>query len=570
LYCETLRQVPADTDIAGHQLLIRGGYLQALAAGIYSLLPLGQRVRHKIETILRQEMDAAGAQEVQMPVVQPADLWRESGRWAEIGAEMARFRDRGEREMLLAMTHEEVIADLLRKGLRSYRQLPVVLYQLQTKFRDEPRARGGLIRAREFTMKDAYSAHATSEDLDRFYPTMLAAYERIFARAGLPVLAVQADVGMMGGTQAHEFMFLSEIGEDVLVLCDACGYAANRQVATFRKDDPATEEQRPLEEIPTPHTATIADLADLLQVPEARTAKATFFMAGERLIFAVVRGDMEVNETKLANAVGATELRPARPEDLAGTGIVPGYASPIGITGALVVVDDLAARSPNLVAGANREGYHLLNTNVPRDYQPDLITDIAAAFERAPCPTCGAPMRLARGVEVGNTFKLGTRYSAALGVQYLDSTGQMRDVVMGSYGIGVGRLMACIAESHRDGRGLIWPPSVAPYHVYLVGLDQEDAAIRDAAEALYAGLLEDGIEVLYDDRDERAGVKFNDADLLGMPLRATVSRRSLRNEAVELKWRAGGEAWQAPLGDTLAVIRAAVAGDGSASSAAVP
>ncbi|MFN8517246.1 MAG: proline--tRNA ligase, partial [Chloroflexia bacterium] len=341
LFCETLRQNPADAEVAGHQLLLRGGFVQPLAAGISSLLPLGQRVRRKVEAILREEMDAAGGQEITMPVVQPGDLWRESGRWQAIGPELARFRDRGDRDMVLAMTHEEAVTDLLRRQIRSYRQLPVMLYQIQTKFRDEPRARGGLIRTREFTMKDGYSCHTSVADLDRYYPRMYQAYFNVFRRAGLAPLAVLSDTGMMGGTMAHEFMFVNAIGEDTLFLCDGCGYAANREVATFRKDDPPSEELLPLEEVATPGTATIAALADFLGVPASRTAKATFFMGDGKLIFAVVRGDMEVNEIKLANVAGVGEVRPATVEELTGTGIVPGYASPIGIRGALVVVDDL-------------------------------------------------------------------------------------------------------------------------------------------------------------------------------------------------------------------------------------
>ncbi|MGN6812791.1 MAG: proline--tRNA ligase [Thermomicrobiales bacterium] len=565
LFCETLRQTPADTDVAGHQLLLRGGFVQPLAAGIYSFLPLGQRVRQKIEQILREEMDAIGGQEIAMPVVQPAELWQESGRWQSIGAELVRLRDRGERDLVLAMTHEEVVTDLLRRQVHSYRQLPVTLYQLQTKFRDEPRARGGLIRTREFTMKDAYSCHAAVADLDRYYPRMYQAYFNVFRRAGLEPLAVLADVGMMGGPMAQEFRALTDIGEDPLALCDNCGYAANRQVATFQKPDPPAEAPLPLEPVATPETPTIASLAALLAIPTARTAKATFFMAGERLIFAVARGDMEVNETKLANAVGATELRPATVDELAGTGIVPGYASPIGVTGATIVLDDLVARSPNLVAGANQPGYHLLNTNYPRDYAADIVTDIAAAYAGAPCPRCAAPLRLVRGVEIGNTFKLGTRYSAALDATFLDRDGQTRPIVMGCYGIGVGRLMACIAELHRDEHGLIWPATVAPFDVYLVGLDLTDDAIRAAADDLYARLHAAGLAVLYDDRDERAGVKFNDADLLGLPLRLTLGRRAHQQGAVELRLRATGETHLLPLSDApaaaaehLARLRAAI------------
>jgi len=560
LFCETLRQNPADTEVAGHQLLIRGGFIQTLAAGIYSFLPLGERVKTRIENIMREEMNAIEGQEISMPVVHPAELWQETGRWYDIGAELVRFRDRSERDMVLAMTHEEVVADLLRKQIRSYRQLPIMLYQIQTKFRDEPRARGGLIRVREFVMKDAYSCHTSFEDLDRYYPLVYGAYFNVFRRAGIEVIAVESDVGMMGGTMAHEFMFLSEIGEDQLVLCAACGYAANRQIATFRKTVPPAEELKPLEEVATPDTRTIAALAAMLGVPESRTAKAAFFMAGERLIFAVVRGDMEVNETKLANAVGVAELRSARADELEAAGIVAGYASPIGLEGVTVVVDDLIERSPNLVAGANKAGYHLLNTNFPRDYRADVATDIVETYDGAPCPVCGRSVRMVRGVEVGNIFKLGTKYSKALGATFLDEQGQSHDIVMASYGIGVGRLMACIAEECRDERGLIWPVTVAPFEVYLVGLDLDEAPVCEAAEDLYRALTAAGIEVLYDDRRERAGVKFNDADLLGMPLRVTVSRRTLQNESVELKVRSDTGVWQEPLAEAVTEIGASLDG----------
>lgn len=555
LFAETLRQNPADAETAGHQLLVRGGYVQPLAAGIYSFLPLGERIRHKVERILREEMEAAGGQEVSLPVVHPAELWQETGRWYDIGPELVRFTDRGERNMVLAMTHEEVIADLLRKQVRSYRQLPVVLYQIQTKFRDEPRARGGLLRVREFVMKDAYSCHPSFADLDRFYPSMYNAYFNAFRRCGIDVIAVQSDVGMMGGTMAHEFMFISDIGEDRIVRCEHCGYAANLQVATFGKEDPQCEKPAPLQEVSTPNTQTIAALAALLEIPESRTAKAAFFMSDDRLIFAVVRGDLEVNETKLAHAVQTTELRPARADELEAAGIVAGYASPIGVEGVTVVVDDLIARSPNLVAGANRAGFHLLNTNFPRDYRGDIVTDIASANEGAPCSVCGAQLAIVRGVEVGNTFKLGTKYSEALGATFLNEEGESQYVVMGSYGIGVGRLIGCIAEACHDERGIIWPVTVAPYEVYLVGLDLDDDSIRGACERLYGEMLQEAIEVLYDDRKERAGVKFNDADLLGMPVRLTVSRRTVQNDAAELKTRTDGEARQVPMDEVIPAVK---------------
>ncbi|HZU13452.1 MAG TPA: proline--tRNA ligase [Chloroflexota bacterium] len=537
LFAETLRQAPADADAPGYQFLLRGGFVQPLAAGIFTYLPLGMRVKEKVERIMREEMNAIGGQEVVMPVVHPAELWQETGRWYSIGPELARFTARGDRQMVLAMTHEEVIADLLRRQVQSYRQLPIMLYQIQTKFRDEPRARGGMIRAREFTMKDAYSADAGEEGLDRSYRDQYEAYFRIFRRAGIEPVVVGADVGIMGGSGADEFMAILPIGEDQILLCEACGYAANRQIATFRKPQPGAEQQASLEEVATPDAATIAELAAFLGIPESETAKATFFMAGDRFIFAVVRGDMEVNETKLANAVGAADLRPARPEELAGTGIVAGYASPIGVHGVTVVVDDLVAASPNLVAGANREGYHLRNTNYGRDYTADIVTDIASAYAGAPCPRCGEPMRMERAVEVGNIFKLGTRFTEPLGVTFLDEEGREKPIIMGSYGIGVDRLIGVVAEVHHDEKGLIWPESIAPFQVYLVGLDLDDEAVLAAADTLYTQLQARRVEVLYDDRHERAGVKFNDADLLGIPLRITVSRRTVAQAAAEVKRR---------------------------------
>ncbi|HEX6507763.1 MAG TPA: proline--tRNA ligase, partial [Chloroflexota bacterium] len=417
LFCETLRQDPSGSEVAGHLLLLRGMFIQPLASGLYSFLPLGARVKSKVERILREEMEAIGGQEVLLPLVQPADLWRETGRYERVGAELTRFRDRAERDMVLAMTHEEVATDLLRRHVRTYRQLPVVLFQMQTKFRDEPRARGGLIRAREFVMKDAYSGHATSEELDTFYERIYGVYLRIFRRVGLDVLPVESDVGMMGGSMAHEFMYLSPIGEDQIAICDECGYAANAQIATFVKEG-SDEELQPLEEVATPDASTISALSTLLQIPASRTAKAAFFVADGRLIFAVVRGDMEVNETKLLNVANASELRPARADDLAGTGIVAGYASPVGVSGATVVVDDLVATSPNLVAGANRPGVHLRNTNLGRDYEAEVVADIAAVYDGAQCPRCSGPLHLQRGIEVGNTFKLGVTYSNALGASY--------------------------------------------------------------------------------------------------------------------------------------------------------
>ncbi len=569
LFGETLRAAPADVEVESHRLLLRGGFVRALAAGIFSYLPLGVRVLRKIEAVIREEMEAIGGQEIIMPVVHPAELWQRSGRWYDIDQELVRFTDRAERDMVLAMTHEEVVADLARSEVRSYRNLPRLVYQIQTKFRDDPRPRAGLIRVREFTMKDSYSLDADAAGLEEQYRNHYRAYVRIFQRVGLAdVIAVAADPGMMGGRMAHEFMYLAEIGEDTLVLCDHCGYAANRQAAHFRKPTPPVEPGRPVEKVATPGADTIATLARFLDVPESRTAKVVFFTAQvagasvresrEVLVMGLVRGDMSLHEAKLANAVKARTLRPATVPEIRAAGAVPGFASPIGVDrGSMrVVVDDLLAVSPNLVSGANEEGYHLRNVNVGRDFVPDVVADIADVFEGAPCPHCGMPLRLARGVEVGNIFQLGTRYAEALGATYLDAEGRTRPIFMGSYGIGVDRLMACVAEAHHDERGLRWPITVAPYGVHLVLLAGREADVRTKADALYDESSQAGLEVLYDDRDASAGVKFADADLIGVPLRLTVSGRSLQQGGVEVKRRDRDEVQVIPLAEAVPAARA--------------
>ena len=573
LFFRTLREIPADAEIASHQLMLRATLIHQIAAGIFDYLPLGQRIKAKVERIFREEMDAIDGQEVTLPMVHPAELWQRTGRWQAIGSDMARLKDAGGRDMCLGMTHEEVMADLAAHVVRSYRQLPCMLYQIQTKFRDERRPRGGLIRVREFTMKDAYSFDADHAGLDAYYPRVYQAYFNIFHRCGLEVLAVESDTGMMGGTMAHEFMAITPVGEDTLLICDACDYRANRQVAVFRKPDPDPAPPAALETVSTPDTTTIEDLAHFLGIPEAATAKAVFMVATvaddadgkrDRLVFAVVRGDMELNETKLTNVVKALALRPAQVEEVRAIGAEPGYGSPVGIRrdGVVVVVDDLVARSPNLVAGANQVGFHLRNVNHGRDYAADIVADIAAAADGHGGPRCGAPLRSVRGVEVGNIFKLGTKYSVAMDAVYDDEHGQARPIVMGSYGIGTGRLMASVIEARHDDAGMIWPISIAPYHVALVSLaNDRSSEVAPAADVIYRDLVGAGIEVLYDDRDERPGVKFNDADLIGLPVRVTVGGRGLRDGVVELKIRRTGETREVPLADVVASISAACEGE---------
>jgi prolyl-tRNA synthetase len=546
LFFATLRDDPSDAEMPSHRLLLRAGYVRQLGSGIYSLLPLGKRVNDRVEQIIREEQNRIGAQELEMPVVHPADIWRASGRYEAIGQELTRFKDRNGREMVLAMTHEEVVGILLADIVKSYRQLPMQVYHFQTKWRDEPRSRGGLIRVREFVMKDAYSCDRDQAGLDSSYQDQYGAYVRTFDRLGLKTVVVSSDVGIMGGSQAHEFMVLNPAGEDVLVLCENGDYAANRQVARVPKADPAPEEPLPLEEVATPGTTTIASLAAFLGIGEDRTAKAAFFVTGDgRLVTAIVRGDYEVNETKLSNVVKAVGgIRPAQAEEIKASGMEPGFGSPIGAHGTVVVVDELVASSPNLVAGANREDYHYRNVNVGREFTPDLIDDITNARAGDACPNCGQPLALRNGIEVGNIFKLGTKFSDAAGASYLGEDGQAHPIVMGSYGIGVGRNVACVVEEHHDEKGIVWPAEVAPYAAHLVSIGgAKEPRVLEVAERLHSLAAEAGDrhEILWDDRDESPGVKFTDAELLGMPWMLTVSPRSLAAGGIEVTERATGE-----------------------------
>ncbi|MDD2232311.1 MAG: proline--tRNA ligase [Sphaerochaetaceae bacterium] len=542
LFSRTLREAPNGADCKGYEYLLRAGFIKQLAAGVFDLLPMGFRSTKKVEAVVRDEMERIGAQEVMMPLVNPGDIWKETGRYYSIDREMSRFKDRNDRDMVLAMTHEEAATDMARAEIDSYKRLPQLFFQIQTKWRDDPRPRAGLIRVREFTMKDSYSFDSDQAGLDKVYKAHYDAYFRIFHRCGLPVVAVGSDSGMMGGKVAHEYMYLSPIGEDTIITCPKCGYTANRQVARFtKKYYPA--EMKATEKVSTPDCKTIDELCAFLHITPEQTAKALFMVGTfindkdgkeeDRLVVGIVRGDMDIEENKLQNASRANELRPARPEEIQAAGMVPGFGSPIGCKeGTIVIVDDSVSESSNLVAGANEAGFHLLNTNFGRDYT-GTVADIASAAEGYLCPECGAPLSCSKGVEVGNIFQLGTRYSEAMGCYFQDEQGVRRPVIMGSYGIGIGRLLACLAEQYNDDKGLILPISVAPYQVHLVSLIK-DAAI---AEKIYEELEKAGIEVLFDDRNESAGVKFSDADLIGLPIRLTLGNRSLKEGKVEMKLR---------------------------------
>jgi prolyl-tRNA synthetase len=541
LFGQRLREVPAEAELPGHQLALRAGLIRQVAQGIYALLPVGWRVIRRIEAIIREEMEGIGGQEISMPVVQPAELWQASGRFqaASPGPALARFQDRNGHPLVLGMTHEEVVTDLARQEIHSYRQLPSLVFQVQVKFRDEPRSRGGLVRTREFLMKDAYSFDRDEAGMAEAYARVYAAYERIFSRCGLPVRPVEAASGMMGGHVSHEFMYPSPYGEDQLLTCPACGYAANVEGARITLTPRPPDAARPVEEVATPGMTTIAALAEYLRIEAAQTLKAVFYQRADTggLVFAVIRGDLEVNEAKLSAVLGGVDLVTACEETLSAAGVVPGYASPIGFTGGTVVADESVRSGANYVAGANRPGYHLKNVNVPRDFAPDLYADITLARAGDACPVCCVPLESVRAIEVGHIFQLGTKYAEALGAGFLDESGGRLPLQMGCYGIGLGRLMACIMEAHHDAQGLIWPTAIAPFDAHLVSLARPGTDEERAAEALNGELAAAGLDVLYDDRPERAGVKFNDADLLGVPVRLTLSPRTLAQGAVEFKLR---------------------------------
>jgi len=535
-----IKEDPKDTTTVSHKFLIRGGYVRPVSAGIYSLLPLGKRVVDKIEKIIREEMNAIEGQEVLMPVVLPAELWQESGRYESVGRELLRFQDRNEKAMLLAMTHEEAVVHLTRTEINSYRQLPVMLYQIQTKYRDEARPRAGMIRVREFTMKDAYSFHESLECLDEYYKKAFKAYQRIFQRVGMnDCISIEADPGMIGGNTSHEFMVLADCGEDVIFISPDEKYKANKDVATaaweFKK-----EEALPLEKVSTPNSESIEEVAEFLGIKAENTGKAVFFLDSDnKLVFAMIRGDFEVNEAKLKRHLGSPELEYADDETIRKAGAEPGYASPLALDHSQVriIVDNSVANSSNLVVGANETGFHYKNFNFDRDLKGAIVADIATVREGDPCPVTGEPLKMKRGIEVGNIFKLGTKYSSSMNCTFLDRNGKSHPMIMGCYGIGVGRTMASVVEQCYDKWGPIWPISIAPYHVHVCSLNPKKEGVREAADKLYQQLLDLEIETLYDDRGEKAGFMFNDADLTGIPYRLIVSPKTLAENQVEFKIR---------------------------------
>ena len=549
MHIKTLREVPAEAEIPSHILLIRTGMIRKLASGIYGFMPFGWRSVRKIEDIIRSEMDKAGGQEIHMSAIQPAELWQESGRWFAYGPELWRVKDRNGRDFCLGPTHEEIFTDIIRNDVSSYRQLPMNLYQIQTKYRDEARPRFGLMRSREFIMKDAYSFDRDFEGLDKSYDDMYKAYEKIFTRCGLTFRPVEADTGAIGGSNSHEFTALSEVGESEIAYCEKCSMAATTERAECVDAPADTEEMLPMEEVKTPGTKTIEAVADFLGMSQTKTIKALLFVTYDEegnekeYVAAFVRGDRELNMTKLINALNIPEHAIEFADEAKmsqKTGCVGGFTGPVGLHDCKVVVDSELTGLRNLCAGANKENYHVKNVNYGRDYKGDIVTDLKLLKEDDPCPVCGAPVKHARGIEVGQVFKLGTKYSQAMNAVYKDENQQDRLIVMGCYGIGVTRTLSAIVEQHHDENGIIWPMSVAPYHVIITLVKPGDKTQEAVAEEIYSRLSDAGVEVLLDDRDERPGVKFKDADLLGIPVRITVGKRAPEG-VVEYKLRREAE-----------------------------
>ena len=554
----TLREVPADADIVSHQLLLRSGMLRKVAAGIYTILPLGHRVLLKIEAIIREEMNRAGGIELLMPIIQPAELWQQSGRWDVYGPELFRLKDRHERSFCLGPTHEELFTELVRQEIRSYRQLPLMLYQIQNKYRDERRPRFGLLRGREFIMKDLYSFDIDENGLDLSYRKMYAAYNRIFTRCGLDFRVVEADPGAIGGSDTHEFMVMADTGEAEIVFCSACDYAADVEKAPCPvESQTAPAALQPLQRVRTPGTHTVSEVAEYLGIPAEQVLKILMYVTDDEPVAVLVRGDRSLNEIKLKNYLHTNVLEIADEEDIAGRfGLPQGFAGPVGLGGRVrLLADNETKNLSNAVAGANEPDFHYRNVNYGRDYQVEDFADFRLAQEGDICPKCGQPLQLKRGIEIGQLFKLGTKYSKAMGANVLDESGREIAVVMGCYGIGVTRTLAAAVEQWHDQDGIIWPSSIAPYEAVIIPVGQHDSLQADLAEDLCRQLTDSGIDSIYDDRPERPGVKFKDADLIGYPVRIVINRDSATDGLVEIKWRASGAVERIPKDTAAAYLR---------------
>ena len=556
-FIPTLKETPADAEVISHKLMLRAGMIRKVAAGIYNYLPLGLRAIRKVEQIIREEMNRAGAIEVLMPITTPAELWQESGRWEKYGKELLRFKDRKESEFCMGPTHEETVTDIIRRDVRSYRQMPLNLYQVQTKFRDEIRPRFGLMRGREFIMKDAYSFDVDSDAADISYSKMYNAYRRIFERCGLNFRAVEADTGSIGGSSSHEFMVLADSGEDAIVSCSACDYAANVEKAEARQIPVVDHaEPRPLERVMTPEKRSIEEVADFLNATTSTVVKTLVFLADDEPVLALLRGDHDLNEIKLKNLLGCETLEMA-PDAVVEkvTGAPVGFAGPVGLK-AKVVADHTVAGMKNFIVGGNEKDLHLKNVNLGRDFNVGRFADIRNVVPGDACPRCSSGiLEIWRGIEVGHVFKLGSKYSESLKATYLDAAGKERIIVMGCYGIGVGRSVAACIEQNHDADGIIFPIPIAPFHCIVSAVNAKDQAVMAASDQIYTELSVAGVETLFDDRDERPGSKFKDADLIGIPLRIVVGSKNLADGKVELKHRRGGEVELLPVVDAVAKVK---------------
>ena len=572
MHLPTGREVPSDAEVVSNQLMIRAGMIRKLTSGIYSYLPLGYRVIRKVEQIIREEMNKAGAQEVHLPMVQPAELWQESGRWTFYGKELLRFRDRNNRDYCLGPTHEEVITDLVRHDIKTYRQLPCNLYQIQTKFRDEVRPRFGVMRCREFGMKDAYSFDADEAGAEKSYEKMFTAYNNIFRRCGLNFRPVEADSGSIGGSFSHEFMVMADSGEDAIVFCEKCNYAANLEKAEIAKpvtDDPQDKERLVMESVETPDVRTIEEVSTFLNVSPKQIVKTLIFNADGKPCAVLIRGDHEVNEIKVKNYLGAAELELADDEMIMkATGAPRGFAGAVGIK-TRVIADYSIMNLVNMVTGANKENYHLKNVNIGRDFQVESFADLRVSQPGDACPRCGGVIKFVRGIEVGHVFKLGTKYSKAMKAVYLDRDGKEKTMIMGCYGIGIGRTVAACIEQNFDSNGIIWPMPLAPFTVIVTPVNIKESDVMKASEAIYSELLSCGVESIMDDRDERAGVKFKDADLIGIPLRIVVGSKNLAQGRVELKIRQSGESRLYETGKIVDEVRKIIATEMNAANKAL-
>ncbi|MEW6274504.1 MAG: proline--tRNA ligase [Bacillota bacterium] len=557
LLIPTLREVPADAEVVSHQLLVRAGFIRKAAAGVYNLLPLAFRVVKKIETIVREEMDRQGGQELVMPIIQPAELWQESGRWDVYGPELFRLKDRHGRDFCLGPTHEEIITDLVRNEVKSYRQLPLLLYQIQNKYRDERRPRFGLLRGREFIMKDLYSFDRDHEGLEISYQKMFTAYTRVFERCGLRFRPVEADSGAIGGRDTHEFIVFAAAGESTVVFCPHCDYAANVERASSPPGQVVTnEEPAPLREVATPGRRTVAEVTSFLGMDAKRLIKTLLFETEQGFVAALVRGDRDINEVKLQKELAVLRCELADLPAVARiSGAAPGYAGPVGLPGVKIAADLEVMQMVNAVTGANKDDTHFLNVNPGRDFKPDLVADLRLVRAGDPCPVCARPLSGTQGIEVGQIFKLGDKYSKALGATFLDENGQPRPMIMGCYGIGITRTMAAAVEQNHDENGIVWPLAIAPFHVVVVPVSDRDEKQMTMANQVYELLAGAGVEVVLDDRPERPGVKFKDADLIGYPLRITVGNKAVQSGEVEVRRRATGETTFVPVDNIVAYVK---------------